>query len=871
MSSAPAPRISSPFAHAPGTREHGHAREARAAGRPQRLEALRNDLLAAPYTLCTQKAELLTEYFRDHVPADPLVGALAPLHFALTRRGLARSLASGAPQPLWQLRASRALQALYARRLDAAAGEPAVLHHARALAHILERAPLRIYEHELVVGNPSSRRIGAPIHPDLGGILMLPELERLATRAVNPIASTEEQRRRLAEEIFPFWFPRSIQSRVAVLAPDAGLANALLRGDRLVLTQFAGISHVTPDYPAVLERGFEGILEQVETARRTASTREQAAFFDAAAIAARAAIAFGARWSEHCAQAATRQIVPQRAAELRRLAGVFAQVPARPARSFYEAVQSTLLTHVIVHQESFQHGVSFGRIDRYLQPHYERDLAEGRVTREEAIEILGSFLGKAAELLPLFNEMATEYFSGLSSASGITLGGIDEEGRDATNEVSLLVLEAYDHMRLRQPNLHARLHAGSAPGFVRLAHDVVKRGGGMPAFFSDEAVVPAIENLGVATRHARDYAIVGCVEWGVPRRSFPAAGACFLSLPAALVRALHGGATADAAPVSFDSMEALVAALRREIEALVAEAAAGNDAIERAHARWRPTPLLSLLVDGCIASGRDVTEGGARYDSTGMQGVGLADVADSLAAIERLVFDEKRTGVAALIAAVDADFANDAALQRRLEERLPRYGCDAGPAEAWAKRVAQIYCDAVREHRNPRAGPYAPGFWTMTTHVGFGRRLGALPSGRRAGRPLSDGVSPSNGADHRGPTASLLAAAHAQGPLTGNGLCLNEKIEPWFVEGDAGTALLADLTRGYFRAGGMQVQYNIVDPAVLLDAKAHPERHRDLVVRISGYSAYFNDLTEEMKDDIITRTLHGGAGPIRPAVGRACG
>ena len=864
--SAAAQRIPSPLARSP------HPGDA-AAQRPQRLEALRNDLLAAPYALCTQKAELLTEYFQDHVPGDALVDAVAPLHFAAVRRGLERSLGSGAPQPLWQLRVSSVLQGLYARRLDASSGEPLVVHHARALAFLLARAPLRIYEHELVVGNPSSQRVGAPIHPDLGGILMLPELERLATRAVNPIASTAAQRERLEREIFPFWFPRSIQSRAPLLASDPGLPNALLRGDRFVLTQFAGISHVTPDYPAVLERGFEGILEQVENARRGARTREQAAFLEAAEISARAAIAFAARWSAHCAQAAARQLVPQRAAELETLAAVLAQVPARPARSFYEAVQSVLLTHVIVHQESFQHGVSFGRIDRILQPYYARDVAEGRITRAEAIEILGCFLGKAAELLPLFNEMATEYFSGLSSASGITLGGTDEEGRDATNEVSRLVLEAYDHMRLRQPNLHARLHPGSPPEFVRLAHDVVKRGGGMPAFFNDETVVPAIEALGVATRDARDYAVVGCVEWGVPRRSFPAAGACFLSLPAALSRALHGGRDAGPGvkPTVFDSMQSLVKALRGEIDALVAEAVAGNDAIERAHARWRPTPLLSLLVDGCVASGRDVTQGGARYDSTGIQGVGVADVADSLAAIEHVVFGEKRIGLAALVEAADADFANDAALQRRLDERLPRYGCDAGRAEHWARCVSELYCEAVRRHRNPRGGPYAPGFWTMTTHVGFGRRLGALPSGRRAGRPLSDGVSPVNGADRRGPTASLLAAAHAQSRLVGNGLCLNEKIEPWFVEGEAGTALLADLTRGYFAAGGMQVQYNIVDPSVLLDAKAHPERHRDLVVRISGYSAYFNDLTEEMKDDIIARTLHGGAGPHRPADGRACG
>jgi formate C-acetyltransferase len=462
--------------------------------------------------------------------------------------------------------------------------------------------------------------------------------------------------------------------------------------------------------------------------------------------------------------------------------------------------------------------------------------------------------------------MATEYFSGLSSASGITLGGCDAEGQDASNELSFLVLEAYEQMRLRQPNLHLRVHPGSDPKLLARAHEIAKKGGGMPAFFNDEAVIPAIESLGVARADARDYSIVGCVEWGVPYRSFPAAGACFLSLPAALDRALHGGRYADegGSAHGFESMEALFAALCREIEQSVDAAVAGNDAIERTHALYRPTPLLSLLVEGCVASGREVNAGGARYNSSGVQGVGVADVADSLAAIEQLVFAQGKLTLDELMAAVDADFddarwANAAELRSQLRCGAPKYGQDGGAAESWARRVAGAFCASVRRHENPRGGPYAPGFWTMTTHVGFGRRLGALPSGRRAGEPLSDGISPVNGCDSEGPTASLSAAIGVGARATGNGLCLNEKLDPWYLQGPAGTGLMHDLTRGYFAAGGMQLQYNVVDAAVLLDARRHPERHRDLVVRISGYSAYFNDLTQEMKDDIIARTLHGGS------------
>ncbi len=837
-------------------------------GRSERLSRLREDLLNAPYSLCTQKAELITDFFRSELRSDPLGEWLARGHFALFRRGLARNLGEGEPQPRWQLLLNRTLQRLYVRRQAARERHAPITQWARALAYALERVPLRIYEHELIVGNPSSQRIGAPIHPDLGGLLLLPELKGLATRKVNPLATTPEQVRLLEEEILPFWFSRSVQSRAGVLAEDLELPNELVRGRHFVLTQFAGISHVTPDHRSVLERGFTGILEDIRQQKRERTADpEQAAFYDAAEISAQAAIAFGRRWSDHCKREAGNEPNEERARELNQLAVILERVPALPARSFHEALQSIFLTHTMLHQESFQHGISFGRLDQLLWPFYQRDVAAGTLTKEHAIELLGCFLGKAAELLPLFNAMATEYFSGLSSASGITLGGTDDEGRDASNEVSFLLLEAYDQLRLRQPNLHLRIHPKSDPALVSHACELVKRGGGMPAFFNDARIVPALEALDVAPGHAKDYSIVGCVEWGIPGRSFPAAGAAFLSLPAAFDRALHGGSHEDEGgkPRAFESMEAVVDAFREEVERLVAAAVRGNDAIEQAHARFRPTPLLSTMVDGCVEHGRDVNAGGARYDSTGMQGVGTADVADSLTAIERIVFDERRMSLEEFISTVDRDFVGAREIEHRVTDRAGKFGQDTGGPEDWARRVVDIYCAAVRRHCNPRGGPYVPGFWTMTTHVGFGRRLGALPSGHRAGMPLADGLSPVNGCDDAGPTASLRAAAVASAETIGNGLCLNEMLDPWYLRGAAGTKLLADLTRGYFASGGMQVQYNVVDASVLIDAKRHPERHRDLVVRISGYSAYFNDLTDEMKEEIIARTLHAAPHDRGPA------
>jgi pyruvate formate-lyase/glycerol dehydratase family glycyl radical enzyme len=821
-----------------------------------RLARLRQALLDAPYYLCSQKAELLTEFFRAHTPQHWLTRALVPLHYRLMRRALDRNLGRGVPQSARQVRLVNRLQLLYLRLEERCATEPRIVTMARALAYVLERQRLRIYDNELIVGNLTAQRIAAAIHPDFGGILLLPELRALSTRKTNPLRTTPEQVRRLEQEIFPYWFSASVLARAPLLAADPDLQNTLMRGRNFILTQFAGISHVTPDYPAVLEKGFEGLLAEAEAGRRDARDLRPFAFSDAAAIVARAAIAFGARWRAHCTRQAEAEPDAARAAELRHLAAILARVPARPAESFHEALQSVFLTHVMVHQESFQHGVSFGRVDQYLYPYYARDVEAGRLTSAQAVELIGCFLGKAAEQLPLFNAMATEYFSGLSSASGLTLGGTDAAGRDATNDLSYLFLIAYDRLRLRQPNLHLRVHPQSPASLLALAYEVLKKGGGMPALFNDAAIVPALERLDISVADARDYAIVGCVEWGVPRKSFPAAGAGFLSLPAVLDDVLHTPPHTHGLD-AINSMDALVTAFRQRLGIVVAAAVAGNDAIERAHARFRPTPLLSLIVHDCLSMGCDVTDGGARYNSSGLQAVGLADVADSFAAIEQLVFVERRVTLAALVEATDADFAGQELLRQRILNKVSKYGEDAGRAERWAAVVARLYCELVRAHRNPRGGAYAPGFWSMTTHVGFGRRLGALPSGRRAGQPLADGVSPANGCDRCGPTASLMSVAGSCGTHVANGLALNERLDPCCVAGPVGTALMDGLTQGYFAAGGQQVQYNILDVSVLLDAKRHPERHRDLVVRISGYSAYFNDLTEAMQDDIIARTPHG--------------
>ena len=854
-----------------------------------RLKMLRDDMLASPYHVCTQKTSLLTEYFCRHVRIGFWERLLTTLHFGLFRRGLERS-ARGLPQKSWQVALNNWLYAIYLKgRGLSRAGY--YRHYAQAFSHILENMELKVYDHELIVGNPSAHRVGAPIHPDLGGLLMLPEVRGINTRTNNPMELEAEQLRELEERIFPYWFNKSVLALTPLYSSDPDLFNAMLEGRYFILTQFSGISHVTPDYPTVLKKGFNGIAREIrgklEEAKAelescahveadlqvrpdadrlknpSAQKNEKIAFYEAALTCAEAAADYGRCWSKFLEHEAAKATGETRRQELMRLSEVFNRVPAEPAQTFYEALQCVFITHTMLHYENFQHGISFGRMDQYLYSYYKRDIECGSLTREEAAELLGCFIAKAGELLPLFFERATEYFSGLSSASGITLGGRTANGEDGVNDLSYLFLQAYDRVRLRQPNFHVRVNQDTPVEFIDLCCEVLKKGGGLPAFFNDDEIPGVLENSGIAIRDAEDYAIVGCVEWGVPGKSFPAAGAIFLNIPVALHLALHNGyfnglqfgpQTGEAG--SLHDMDAIIKAFEGQLEHIVGRATAGNNAIEQTHAAHHPTPFLSIVVDGCIEKGMEVNAGGARYNSSGCQGVGLADAVDALAAIEQVVFKEKKLTLEELVSAVDGNFAGHAELQAYILNRIPKYGENEDRPNQFAKLVSGIYTRLVSQCSNPRGGKYYPGFWSMTTHQGFGARTGALPGGRLAGQPLANGASPCNGRDRNGPTASMSSAACLDRLLIANGYALNEKLDLALIKDPSRNRLVEALIRGFFASGGMQVQFNVIDPAVLIDAREHPGQYRGLVVRVSGYSAYFNDLTESMKDELIARTAH---------------
>ncbi len=594
----------------------------------ERLAAIRTDLINAEYAVCTQKATLLTEYLRTQERGGLFARALSGLD-RLHAKAYSASLNAqleGKDLPIWRGELNTKLMSAW-RSLTGHDPLQTQALFAGGLAHVLDHMHLEVYDHELIVGNLSSERVGAPLHPDYSGVLIGAELDHIASRETNPLRITTAQKRSLRESVVPYWYRRSVLAQAPAYSANPQLLNQMNEGQRFILTQLAGISHVTPDYPTVLRLGFAGLerkledrlhrleSESQEHAQPTAEERAQIAFCEAGLTVCAAAIRYGRRWSEHLRGLAAQETDAARKGELAELASIFERIPAQPAESFHEALQSVFITHVIVHQESFQHGVSFGRLDQYLAPYLMRDLASGALDHARAVELVGCFLGKAAEMVPLFFERATEYFSGLSSASGITLGGRNADGSDATTLLSFLVLEAYNQLRLRQPNLHARVHPGSDPEFVSRCLEVVSGGGGMPALFNDEVVVPAIERALTCGEDAHDYAVVGCAEWGIPGRSFPAAGACFVNLPHVLELALNDGADRDGRQLgphtggvdTITDCARLLEVFRAQLKHTLTIVTEGNNAIEIAHGLHRPTPLLSCIVGGCIERARDVT------------------------------------------------------------------------------------------------------------------------------------------------------------------------------------------------------------------------------------------------------------------------
>jgi len=786
---------------------------------------------------------------------------------------------------------------------------------ARALEETLRHMTIGIDDDELLVGMKTAKRLAGVIPVERGefNTVIQYELGRLTTRDRHRFHISDEERRELMEDILPYWQDKTVRGRkmelwkkediyeTPMLGPVSirriikgmGLKNAAKMGKlamggslktatrlpammkelagvrpNIALTVFDVQGHLVPGHKRVLELGMEGIAEWAERRLNELDEEEgdyehKVDFLDSAQVAARAVIDHSNRYAD-LAEEVAREAQGERKTELLDIAERCRRVPAKPPRTFMEALQSIWMTQVAM---CISYGMaeilSLGRVDQYLYPYYKADLEQGRIDRDKALEAVEDFYVKLATFLIMLVEIGKETASEMGVGSNtITIGGLDLEGNDATNEISHLLLEANENLRALANNLCVRISSKTPRDFLVKACESHLFTSGQ-AFFNDEVIVGELVKDGYALEDARDYSIVGCVEPTSTGNSFACTAGNDISLAGVLEMTLNEGRTLLSGqrvgaptpdPCAFETFEDVKKAFLEQLSFNIDKLVRAVELKDKAYAEAFPSPLVSATLEGCLESGEDMTRGGAKYNYGSVTGRGLGTVADSLAAIRWAVFEKELLTMKELIHHIRSNFKDAEPLRQELSKKAPKYGTDDKMADELAEWVTESFCDEVRKHQCSRGGFYRPGIFSYGVHVLDGMSLGATPDGRKAGAAVSNGISPVNGTESCGPTAVMQSAASAGGALLSDGTALNLRLSPALLQSEENTDKLAAMIEAYFALGGRHVQFNVVDTATLKDAQAHPERYPDLVVRVSGYCAYFTDLGRSIQNDIISRT-----------------
>lgn len=796
-------------------------------------------------------------------------------------------------------------------------GEPIIMRRAKAFAHILAHIPITIRPEELIVGSATKKPRSCQVFPEYSFEWLEAEFDTVATREADPFYISEETKQTL-HEVYKYWKGKTTSElATAYMAPETLTAmehNIFTPGNYF----YNGIGHVTVDYAKVLKDGFEGIM--AEAAKALAESKvsdgdyiKKHEFLEAVIISCHAAICYAERYAllakkeaEQCADAARRQ-------ELLKIAENCSRVPRKGATSFYEACQSFWFVQMLIQMESSGHSISPGRFDQYMYPYYCADIKSGKLTREFAQELMDCIWVKLNDLNKVRDAVSAKGFAGYSLFQNLIAGGQNSEGVDVTNDLSFMCIEASMHVMLPQPSLSVRVWNGTPHDFMIKAAELTRTGVGLPAYYNDEVIIPALISRGLTIEDARDYNIIGCVE---PQKAGKTDGwhdAAFYNMcrPLELVfsNGMDGGEqisiqTGDVAKMkTFDEF---YDAYKRQTEYMISLLVNADNAIDVAHAERCPLPFLSGMVEDCIGRGKSVQEGGAVYNFTGPQGFGVANMADSLYAVKKLVFEEKRLTLdelkealahnygkeiseeearavtekvaqelarsgmnvsepqiaeiyrTALNGGISAEQAEKYRAIRDMIMEIPKFGNDIEAVDEFARDVAYTYTRPLETFRNPRGGQYQAGLYPVSANVPLGAQTGATPDGRYAHTPVADGVSPTAGYDVNGPTAAANSVSKLDHSIASNGTLFNMKFHPSALKGRSGLESFTALIRAYFDQKGSHMQFNVVSRETLRDAQKNPEKYKTLVVRVAGYSALFTTLSRSLQDDIINRTEQGG-------------
>lgn len=733
---------------------------------------------------------------------------------------------------------------------------PRNILRALALKEALNRIEIGIAPGELIVGNRTTGVRAGVIFPESGLSWVDREIESLPTRPQDPFQVRPEDIEAFKSEIFPFWQGKTLED--VLDERIGGEMRAIGKVAKINQTDHAQ-GHICPDTARWLQYGPSGLLKQARQAQK--QHPENHDFYEGLAIALEGASQFMLRYAT---LARVMAVTSESSAELLEIARVCEKLAVQPPETYREAVQASWFLYVILQMESNASSFSPGRMDQYLYPFYVRDIERGTLSLEDALEITECLFLKFNQIVYLRSSSSAKYFAGFPIGFNVAIGGQDERGGSAENELTFLFLRAQEHLLLPQPNLSARVFEGSSEHFLTRCAQAIGKGSGMPQLFNDEAVIPALKGKGISDEDARNYAIVGCVELTTMGNNLGWSDAAMFNLVKALELALNDGVCTltgkqmgahTGTLKDFETYEDVLNALETQVNFFFERMIRCCEVVERAHAELLPSPFLSCVIDDCMERGIDVTAGGAHYNLSGIQAIQCANVADSLAALKTLVYDEQIVSREELHAALVNNFENAELLRLRMLNKAPKYGNDIEWVDAIAFDWAKKFADQLAGYTNVRGGPYQMGLYTVSAHVPMGQNVGATPDGRKAKEPLADGgMSPVYGRDSKGPTAVLKSVSRVKSEYGSNGTLLNMKFLPSLFSTEIGVSKFVRLIKAFIKLKIIHVQFNVVNREDLLAAQQKPELYRSLTIRVAGYTAYFTELAPDLQREIIART-----------------
>ncbi len=753
------------------------------------------------------------------------------------------------------------------------------LRKAKSFHHVMKNRRALIRKNDLLAGTYTPNPVrGTVTHPYSVGHYLWSELRTCHARELEPYAVSEESIQTLHRHVFPFWAKRNLFQLWKDEFDYPLGAKIQDRWFAIFYWKIVSQSEISPGYREFVVKGLKGLEKEIdgELARDQNADLEKKSTLEAMKIGLDAAREYTKNLAAQARREAEAEGDPARRAELERMAVALDHVPENPARNLYEAVQALWIMHICLGLESMDDGPMLARLDQILQPYFEEDIAklsteaENKEYTQQVIEIIGCLYMRLCSHLISAPEVGTWQNSGSPPNTTIVVGGVTRDGKDAVNDMSYIILKVTEMLGLQDPNMHARIKSGVTSGtFLKRVCEVNYITGATPCIHSDDAVFKALgENEGWEIEDIREWTPTGCVEPSIPGKHCSATSSLEVNLMTPLEMALNNGyhplvewqlgeKTGSIENGDFTNFEDFWAAFQKQCEFMFGQSVIGNNQLGEVHQRHMPAPLMSAVLDGCIEKGRNMTRGGAKYNSSGVAVIGLADVVDSLIAIKKLVFDDRAVTFQELKEAIDSNYEGHEKLHALTKNRVPRFGSGRPEATEMGRRVTQLVSDIYKSHKNYRGGHYATGWWTMNYHSTYGRVSSASPSGRLMGEPFTPGLTPHPSASPN-MLDNLLDVARLNPRTLDNNIAFNVRIVPSAKDTHEQTVdRMASYVQTYFEQGGMQIQFNVVDTDTLKDAMAHPEHYADLLVRVSGYCGYFVELQRDLQLEIIRRSEYG--------------